>query len=553
MSKVKIRPYCSPTLVLLAFDWPDGDRRDFLGFAILRSPGFRKPDGTEEAESWLPNRIGFDGPEQGRDFPSETCPIQKFQWWDARVDDPDRGREFTYRIWPVVGTPENLQRVAEAEGRLTITIPRPEERGIATYFNRAVVSSQAFSSRFGDDLSEDELPRALGWLANGLETAIPSFLGDNTQTDGAIYHLTDMMWVVPALRKAGGEISLVFNQTKKDDANASVVEEVGQLEGFTLKPRTRAKIMHNKFLVRREEGKPVAVLTGSANFTTDGLTTQANVLHVFRSPKLARIYLERKELLEEDPTIGATAKEAGWSEPVRAGDAKVSVFFPPEPKGTRESLDRVVRAVKRAKRSVLFCLFSPTDRELRNACFEAGDRGRMMFGVVNTISEREPEGEARDPAGEAKVELYHRSRRNRDVFSHSLFSERAAPEGFWFETRTLPGRGGRFPVFIHHKFVIVDAETDEPTIFTGSANMSKSSLYNNDENLLEITESPRLARMYLAEFMRLYEHYRARAIWKRFMEGRVRTFKLRGDSGWTGRAYTRGTPEFRSRVSMVGG
>ena len=91
MSKVKIRPYCSPTLVLLAFDWPDGDRRDFLGFAIQRSPGYRKPDGTEETESWLPNRVGFDGPEQGRDFPSDTCPIQKFQWWDARIDDPDRG------------------------------------------------------------------------------------------------------------------------------------------------------------------------------------------------------------------------------------------------------------------------------------------------------------------------------------------------------------------------------------------------------------------------------------------------------------------------------
>ena len=201
-----------------------------------------------------------------------------------------------------------------------------------------------------------------------------------------------------------GEISLVFNQTKKDDANASVVEEIGERGGFTLTPRTRAKIMHNKFLVRREEGKPVAVLTGSANFTTEGLATQANVLHIFRSPKLARIYLERKELLEEDPTIGATAKEAGWSERVRVGDAKVSVFFPPEPKGTRESLDRVVRAVKRAKRSVLFCLFSPTDKELRDACFEAGDRGRMMFGVVNTISEREPEGEARDPAAEAKLQ-----------------------------------------------------------------------------------------------------------------------------------------------------
>jgi len=35
MTKVRIRSYLSPTLVLLAFDWPDGAfREDFLGFAI---------------------------------------------------------------------------------------------------------------------------------------------------------------------------------------------------------------------------------------------------------------------------------------------------------------------------------------------------------------------------------------------------------------------------------------------------------------------------------------------------------------------------------------
>jgi hypothetical protein len=78
MTKAKIRPFCSPTLVLLALDWPDGNRRDFLGFAISRAPGFRRPDGTEEPESWLPNRIGFAGPEEGREFPSDTNPIQKF-------------------------------------------------------------------------------------------------------------------------------------------------------------------------------------------------------------------------------------------------------------------------------------------------------------------------------------------------------------------------------------------------------------------------------------------------------------------------------------------
>ena len=85
---VIVQSYLSPTLVLLAFDWSEAiERKDFLGFAIQRTPGF---DGA--ASSWLPNRIGFEGPKPDQsDFPSDVAPIQKFYWWDARIDTKDRG------------------------------------------------------------------------------------------------------------------------------------------------------------------------------------------------------------------------------------------------------------------------------------------------------------------------------------------------------------------------------------------------------------------------------------------------------------------------------
>src|SRR4029077_5179843 len=68
-------------------------------------------------------------------------------------------------------------------------------------------------------------------------------------------------------------------------------------------------------------------------------------------------------------------------------------------------------------------------------------------------------------------------------------------------------------VHIHHKFIVIDAETQSPTIYSGSANLSKNSTNYNDENLLDIKGNPELAQTYFAEFIRLYEHYRARAIW----------------------------------------
>ena len=75
---VVIKAYTSPTLVLLAFDWAGGaNRNDFLGFAIKRVPGF-----GNQPESWLPNRIDFNGPApDGSDKPSARAPIQKFMWW----------------------------------------------------------------------------------------------------------------------------------------------------------------------------------------------------------------------------------------------------------------------------------------------------------------------------------------------------------------------------------------------------------------------------------------------------------------------------------------
>jgi len=108
---------------------------------------------------------------------------------------------------------------------------------------------------------------------------------------------------------------------------------------------------------------------------------------------------------------------------------------------------------------------------------------------------------------------------------------------------------------VHHKFIVIDAETDSPVIYTGSANMSGNSVFNNDENLLEIKGSPRLAQIYLAEFLRLYEHYRARASFIRFKLSNQPApqtgFALLPDRSWAKKHYTAGSAEFKARVRML--
>jgi len=543
--KVAARAYLSPTLVLLAFDWPGGaGRDDFLGFAIRREPGFKRA-----ARSWLPNRLTFDGPAADLDSPSNESPIQKFMWWDARIDDKDRGKSFTYTIIPMVGQAGALTLLTDQSNVLKVTLPNVVVGRIGTYFNRAVVSSQAFVKEFGRRPTGAKLNDALAWLANGLEDAVPEFLATADAIDGAIYHLTDEQWVIPAFGKRTAATDVVYDNTAKAHAtNAKAVQKLAAQ--VTFHPRKRTRIMHDKFLVRARGATAKTVLAGSANFTTEGLTTQANVLHTFRSPELAALYREREQFLQNDPTAPDTVKRGKWSKQITIDGAKVRVFFPPETKDSRASIDAVVDAVTRAKKSVVFCLFAPTDKKLRDAVFAQGDAGKMMFGLINSISEPKP-GAKDNAETQAQTAIYHRSRTNKDVYSHDLFAKGGEPTGFWWEVANLPGPAAKFPVYIHHKFVVVDAETDHPVLYTGSANMSGNSLWYNDENLLEIKGHVGLARTYLAEFLRLYEHYRARAQWHAHHTAGA-PLNLKKNAVWAKAAYTAGTPEWKSRRAMAG-
>jgi phosphatidylserine/phosphatidylglycerophosphate/cardiolipin synthase-like enzyme len=581
LGAVRARAYRSPSLVLLALDWPDGEARgDFLGFAIRRTPGFQDLATGRLAEwSWLPNRVNFRGPpgEGKPDFPSNEAPIQKFMWWDARLEGIEPDVELRYDISAVTGTSAAPVVESSTTTPLTVTLPEHVEFGIGTWFNRAVMSSQAFSRKVkalnldGGPPTKTQARELRGWLANGMEKPVPDFIARRRSVVGAIYHLTDDLWIIPALRRRmrSASIELIYDARvkKKDGVVQPNPNEgaVAELTGVTFHPRKRANIMHNKFLVTGDDvtspnGRATRVTMGSANYTTGGLTSQANLVHTFDSPDLATLYLERFRLLQDDPTLKNTKAVAGWSRTISVGDAGVRAFFSPEPGDpgdTSVSIETIVRAIHGAQSSVIFCLFTPTDRDLRDACFSVGDAGKMMFGLVNNIVNEPPQGDPDEMQADelAALEIYHRSRDVKDVIDGSFFSARHVPAGFDAEVNIFPGgHPAPYPeVIIHHKFVIIDAETDSPTIFTGSANMSGNSAFKNDENLLEIKGSPRLARIYLAEFMRLYEHYRARA---RFIEGRRAGrrwtgFRLAKDGRWARKHYTPGTPEYKARTRML--
>ncbi|MBB5463540.1 phospholipase D-like domain-containing protein [Paraburkholderia sp. Cpub6] len=574
MTKVRARAYTSPTLVLLCFDWADGDKHpDFLGFSIKRSPGY----GKSGAPQYLYNKLDFTPPKSGaKPKLSNRAPIQKFNWWDGGIGPSDAGKTFTYTITPVLGTgPSNLQEQQADAIDLKVKLPETVEGGIGSYFNRAVVSSQSFLS-----IAKKSLNAQMTWLANGIENAVPDFLSSNADhVAGAIYHLTDQWKIIPAMKKYKGQLSFSYflKTGSKGDEDSKPAADLLANGKRIFTPRSKiSSLMHDKFIVGFNGGAPTRVLMGSMNFTPEAQTVQANVLHTFESKQMAALYANRHDLLLNDPTTAATAKGtllypgSQWKSVTDIPDSKIRIFFSPEKTKSRVSIDTIIQAVSSAKSSVVFALFSPTDKPLLDALLAAGDQGKIMLGLLNSISNPESKakkaGKPLTASQQVAVTVYHRSRKDKKVIPFGAFSKNA-PRSFLPELKTIDTSsfsakqpGGKIPpVHVHHKFVVIDADTANPIIYTGSQNLSVNSVSKNDENLLEIKGNTALAAVYFAEFMRLYNHYRARAVWEAQHGAKAKGSKSAHDplvlkvtrDEWVNEAYKKGTAEYAARTRLA--
>lgn len=61
--------------------------------------------------------------------------------------------------------------------------------------------------------------------------------------------------------------------------------------------------------------------------------------------------------------------------------------------------------------------------------------------------------------------------------------------------------------YVHNKFMLIDPLGNDPIVVAGSANFSKASTIDNDENMVVVRGNKRVADIYLGEFMRLWNHH----------------------------------------------
>ena len=291
-----------------------------------------------------------------------------------------------------------------------------------------------------------------GWVEEEIIEAIDEA---QSSVDIAVYAL-NLEDVADALRRAdqrGVDVRLVI---ESDNAGEPEVQALLGA-GIAIHADQRPPLMHHKFIVI--DG--AEVWTGSMNLTGGAAFQDNNNLVRIASTPLAEDFTgEFNEMFEQD-RFGALSLEDTPYTSLEVSGVPLEVLFSPEDGVAARILD----LIDEAEFSLEFAAFSLTSNAVADRLIAAAERGVQVRGVMETTQ-----------VGGTGSEYARLRQAGLDV--------------------RLDGN----PFNMHHKFFLVDSAM----VATGSYNFSASAEERNDENML-IIHDPGLARLYLEEFVRLFE------------------------------------------------
>ena len=327
--------YQGDAATLLAFDLADDLLTDeFVGFTVT----FKNPAGTVFP---IMNRLGFKVLPTGTFVSTEVAPLQIFSWihmpgnLHGDINNPIFGN-YTYSL-----TPRYFDKVADQlkplDPTLTaqVTIPvHPFENGnLKIGFTRGYVVSQAYVTHFGNtskllpsdttleanlqlDLSKKINPRFSfsdqhKWLGYNAFKLIMTVLTEvendlSLNVDVFAYDLDNVEIINKLLNIAKtNRIRVILDDSTQKDKETGKISGHGapdseeshfatlltDLAGPLAIARGHfSRLAHDKVFIVKKHGQPIRVLTGSTNFSMNGLFINANHVLVFDSPAIAQTY-----------------------------------------------------------------------------------------------------------------------------------------------------------------------------------------------------------------------------------------------------------------------
>jgi phosphatidylserine/phosphatidylglycerophosphate/cardiolipin synthase-like enzyme len=591
-----------------------------LGFAIHQIDASGK-------DTVLPALARFATQDKNAKLTTEQAPVQKFWWKDIFAK---RGGTYKYRIVPMGGTPGGmLTPLGGVEplisNEVTLTEKRPP---FSAYFNRGIVATQALSHALNDKPSIAALTphildpadpiriRLMGQLSEGVTSLLDRADKDGGIINAALYELNDPKGLEKRLQAAdhGNPKSrnvILGNEQSVDPKTKAAIEDADSANraalkaaGVTVIDRLLGKgsIPHNKFMVLSQNGAPVAVLSGSTNWTSTGLCTQTNNALIIESKEVGQRYIDYWNVLKADvaaaggdqkklqsPALrGFTHKnnDSSIGKPIDlGGGVTVELMFSPNtnhplknpPKEVPNDMKRVFDLIDGAKQAVLFLAFDPGNNSILDAAGKALAKNPDLFvrGALTSAQrasnfsaalhsgghtdQNDEEGQDGAPAAKVTVVGEPGIPKKKGAKQPGLKPDsRAVPAGAITPNDAFGAWEAELAKFgfaiIHNKVVVIDPFSDKCTVVTGSHNLGFRASHNNDENMVIIRGHRGLAQAYACHVLDLYDHYAFRFLLKEHPD--IFGKPLEPDDKWQER-YISGpdakSPELRFWLSAATG
>lgn len=509
---LKVHAIAGTYVVTLGWDLPEASCDGLLGFSIHRN------DHTENRADFLEGMKAFVETDPG--FPAPALyltsehPIQGFQWADYSAKP---GHRYTFTVTALKGTPSNL--VPFASSAVEVSTESPELGDHDVYFNRGTAASQEYVRRFGDDRPDDTVnPVATyEWLSRGLYEALEDFIRSCVPGKHALriaayeFNYEKILRMIAEVEGSGVDIKVVYDARKEKPGalNQTKVGELG-LAGFS-KARMEGKsyISHNKFIVKLEDGNPLCVWTGGANFSDGGIYGHSNVAHVVEDPAVAAKFLEYWTELFADPRTASlrTRIEQICPLPPLPVPIGTSVIF--SPRKNLDALNFYAQLAMTAAEGLFMTFAFGMNATFRNV-FQ-NSTAPFRLALMEKKTRPMEDGPEKDAEEQLIQDLRHLPE---NVFAIGDFIRTDKFDGWVIEKLTGLNTNVRY---VHNKFMLIDPLGEDPIVIAGSANFSEASTDKNDENMIIVRGNKRVADIYLGEFMRLFSHhsFRESLQWRR--------------------------------------
>ena len=523
---LRVVAYAGDNKILLAMTLDESaineTDKNLAGFAIWRTSA-----GKEQS---LGNRISFAPAaavapaDQPKWTDSDKAPFQKFRWVDVPPDG--FGAQLSYRVRALYFSGQGNALKDGPEVTIDVQPAQLLHTKFRPGFTRGYIASQAYADKFKNADIRPKGPKTpvfdvtsfeaqYKWLGADARTELFGLIEEieidpDARMDVFAYDL-DVPDIIAAICRIGkarpGKVRVILDDadlhSKPDKKSGTLPPEieaaqliVAALGKDLVKQGHFARYQHNKVFIKRDKnGAGQKVLFGSMNFSIRGIYVQANNVIVVDDAKTAQMFADAFDAAFKEDVKAGPFKKDPISQGYMVGSAadtaelpKFSLALSPHT-DWKVSLGPMSDRIRSATSSVLFAVMEPNGQGPVLTSLRAVAANPIVFsyGTVETdkgLAVQSPDGQMGDITGFAAL----------------------TKEVPWPFTKEFDGGSGKH---IHNKFVVVDFNADNPTVFTGSSNLAAGGEQANGDSLFMI-EDGAIANMFAIEGVALFDHYHFR-------------------------------------------